>query len=480
MAGRAAGGGDRGVRQAEVRAVHHEQAEVGQRVAERRHLPVEDGPDPVVGADQGVVQAIVAVYDGGRGGGGQFPAERGVQFVDAGQLAVAGGVQLLAPAAQLPVEEALGAPEVAQADGPRVHGVQFDERVDEAEDGRPGALGAQRRELFGRAVRGALDVLHDVEGRPDHRVVLAEQHGLGYRNGCRVQGADHPVLALHVVRGGQHMTQRGPADDPAPRAVRDDVRQVRAAALDEPGFERSVHQTRPLAVEMAAQPVEVETWRVDWAHRAHLRGEKRSVFMMPTSRYVVQWTPGIRHAHSARTWSGSLASSRIPEYGSCRKPELLIAEVRLTPVLIADPPLLNTQGVHQPYTPRLIVEVVTRGGVTGVEETYGDGTHLELAEPLAVALVGRPVSERNHDHVRQLGAQPVAYGDGLADRLRALAPDGVDAAFDTVGGEALRVSADLLKPGAGRPPSRTVRCSRTAAATPTYVRTPRTSPTWRN
>jgi glucarate dehydratase len=74
---------------------------------------------------------------------------------------------------------------------------------------------------------------------------------------------------------------------------------------------------------------------------------------------------------------------------------LLIDEVRLTPILIADPPLLNTQGVHQPYTPRLIVEVVTRGGVTGVGETYGDGTYLELARPLADALPGRSVTDTN-------------------------------------------------------------------------------------
>ncbi|MGP3632820.1 enolase C-terminal domain-like protein [Streptomyces sp. 24-1644] len=74
---------------------------------------------------------------------------------------------------------------------------------------------------------------------------------------------------------------------------------------------------------------------------------------------------------------------------------LLIDEVRLTPILIADPPLLNTQGVHQPYTPRLIVEVVTRGGVTGIGETYGDGEYLGLARPLAQALPGRPVSDVN-------------------------------------------------------------------------------------
>ncbi|MEU3298537.1 glucarate dehydratase family protein [Streptomyces sp. NPDC006678] len=74
---------------------------------------------------------------------------------------------------------------------------------------------------------------------------------------------------------------------------------------------------------------------------------------------------------------------------------LIVDTVRLTPILMADPPLLNTQGVHQPYTPRLIVEVVTRGGVTGVGETYGDGKYLELARPLAEALPGRSVTDLN-------------------------------------------------------------------------------------
>ncbi|MFD1657043.1 glucarate dehydratase family protein [Streptomyces caeni] len=75
--------------------------------------------------------------------------------------------------------------------------------------------------------------------------------------------------------------------------------------------------------------------------------------------------------------------------------DLSIAEVRLTPVLVADPPLLNTQGVHQPYTPRLIVEVVTADGITGLGETYGDTKYLELARPLADRLAGRPVTELN-------------------------------------------------------------------------------------
>ncbi|OON80850.1 glucarate dehydratase family protein [Streptomyces tsukubensis] len=75
--------------------------------------------------------------------------------------------------------------------------------------------------------------------------------------------------------------------------------------------------------------------------------------------------------------------------------DLTITEVRLTPILVADPPLLNTQGVHQPYTPRLIIEIETAGGVTGIGETYGDTKYLELAEPFAERLPGRRVSDLN-------------------------------------------------------------------------------------
>ncbi|MFD8067428.1 glucarate dehydratase family protein [Streptomyces parvulus] len=75
--------------------------------------------------------------------------------------------------------------------------------------------------------------------------------------------------------------------------------------------------------------------------------------------------------------------------------DLTITAVHLTPILVADPPLLNTQGVHQPYTPRLIIEVETADGVTGVGETYGDAKYLELAQPFAEKLMGRQVSDLN-------------------------------------------------------------------------------------
>lgn len=44
-------------------------------------------------------------------------------------------------------------------------------------------------------------------------------------------------------------------------------------------------------------------------------------------------------------------------------------------------------------------------------------------------------SPRNHEFLRELGAEPVSYGDGLTDHVRELAPQGVDAVADFVGGE---------------------------------------------
>lgn len=50
------------------------------------------------------------------------------------------------------------------------------------------------------------------------------------------------------------------------------------------------------------------------------------------------------------------------------------------------------------------------------------------------------------DAVRALGAIPVLYGPGLLERLRALLPDGADAALDTVGSdEALDASVALVR-----------------------------------
>jgi NADPH:quinone reductase len=91
----------------------------------------------------------------------------------------------------------------------------------------------------------------------------------------------------------------------------------------------------------------------------------------------------------------------------------------------------------------------TRVGPGDTVLLHGAGGGVGLvALQLALAKGARVIataSPRRHDALALLGAEPVAYGEGLAERVRALAPDGVDAALDTVGtDEAVDVSTTLV------------------------------------
>ena len=70
---------------------------------------------------------------------------------------------------------------------------------------------------------------------------------------------------------------------------------------------------------------------------------------------------------------------------------------------------------------------------------------VQLARARGLRVVGT-ASPAKHALLSRLGALPVAYGDGVLDRVRAAAPDGVDGLFDLVGGEALRTVAQLVDP----------------------------------
>ncbi|MFJ7244670.1 NADP-dependent oxidoreductase [Kitasatospora sp. NPDC098652] len=59
---------------------------------------------------------------------------------------------------------------------------------------------------------------------------------------------------------------------------------------------------------------------------------------------------------------------------------------------------------------------------------------VQLGRDRGARVIGT-ASERNHDFVRKLGAEPVTYGEGLAERVRALAPGGVSTVADFVGGQ---------------------------------------------
>lgn len=67
----------------------------------------------------------------------------------------------------------------------------------------------------------------------------------------------------------------------------------------------------------------------------------------------------------------------------------------------------------------------------------------QIARDLGVNVVGT-ASEDKRALIESLGAILVPYGDGVADRIRELLPEGVDAIFDLAGGDGLRAVADLL------------------------------------
>ncbi|QGF23715.1 NADP-dependent oxidoreductase [Raineyella fluvialis] len=69
----------------------------------------------------------------------------------------------------------------------------------------------------------------------------------------------------------------------------------------------------------------------------------------------------------------------------------------------------------------------------------------QIARDLGARVLGS-CSPASSERVRGLGAEPVTYGAGLADRVLALAPDGVDVVADFVGG-VLEVTRAVLKEG---------------------------------
>ncbi|WP_455905257.1 quinone oxidoreductase family protein [Microbacterium sp.] len=78
----------------------------------------------------------------------------------------------------------------------------------------------------------------------------------------------------------------------------------------------------------------------------------------------------------------------------------------------------------------------------------GSGSVGQAAVQFAVAwgaTVIATASPARHDQLRELGATPVAYGDGLLERVREAAPDGVTVVLDCAGtDEAIDVSLELV------------------------------------
>ncbi len=132
-----------------------------------------------------------------------------------------------------------------------------------------------------------------------------------------------------------------------------------------------------------------------------------------------------------------------------------ITGARITPIAFADPPLLNTVGVHQPFALRAIIQLDTDAGLVGLGETYADTAHLERLTAATDAIVGQDVFALNT--IRSLisdrlgGDQGAGtQGSGLAGMItssstvdRVFSPFEV-ACLDVQGHAAGRPVSDLL------------------------------------
>ncbi|WP_088226547.1 NADP-dependent oxidoreductase [Desulfosporosinus sp. FKB] len=86
-------------------------------------------------------------------------------------------------------------------------------------------------------------------------------------------------------------------------------------------------------------------------------------------------------------------------------------------------------------------DTVLIGGAGG-----GVGVFAVQLARLAGARVIGTGSATSANALRALGAEPVTYGDGMVDRLRALAPAGVTAAIDLYGTDTMQAARDLGVP----------------------------------
>lgn len=160
-----------------------------------------------------------------------------------------------------------------------------------------------------------------------------------------------------------------------------------------------------------------------------------------TGPAVSEYSPGdevigyVREDHISRGTYAELVSAPVRTLGR-KPPRLSWAEAAGLPLagLTAYQSLAKALGVNEDDT---VLIHAASGGVGSLA--------VQIAVAKGAQVIGT-ASAANHDYLRSLGAEPVEYGEGLADRVRRLAPGGVSAALDLIGGEALEITPELLTP----------------------------------
>jgi NADPH:quinone reductase-like Zn-dependent oxidoreductase len=183
----------------------------------------------------------------------------------------------------------------------------------------------------------------------------------------------------------------------------------------------------------------------DWKGRAGFRRAAEQdrlpiVFGREAAGVVEQVGAGVDDFAAGDEVFGNPSAGGFTEYTlfplatTARKPaEVSFVDAAALPVAAAT----AYDGVHQLGLPPGSTLLVTgAGGGVGVAA-------IQIARHQGLHVVGT-ASAGKKAYVESFGAIHVPTGDGVADRIRAVAPDGVDGIFDLVGGAHLEAVAGLL------------------------------------
>ncbi|WP_405773983.1 NADP-dependent oxidoreductase [Streptomyces sp. NBC_00859] len=185
---------------------------------------------------------------------------------------------------------------------------------------------------------------------------------------------------------------------------------------------------------------------VDWKLRSGYRRPGSAepsfpeVFGSEAAGTVVAAGPGVQGFEPGQPVFGNPVTGGYAEYTlmpvtvTANKPDALsFTDAAALPVAAAT----AYDGIQQlDPAPGSTLLVNGAGGGVGVAA-------VQIARHLGVRVIGT-ASAGKKEFVESFGAVHVPSGPDAADRVRAAAPDGVDAVFDLVGGDSLREVADLV------------------------------------
>ena len=196
-------------------------AEVHQRVADRRHLPVEHAGDPqvVVRVEHQVVEAPVVVDQALAEVGRLVPVEPRGELAPVAEVVGGGSAQPVGPAGHLTRDVPLAAAERCQVrDLPTSTSWR---RTSASHACSHRVDGTRRRELEGQVLAQdhAVEPLHDVEVGAQHGLVRAQADHARDVRVDRPERVLDEVLATHVVRAARLRPDRRPTKDQLVRVV---------------------------------------------------------------------------------------------------------------------------------------------------------------------------------------------------------------------------------------------------------------------